>query len=138
MAEGQIPFLTVRAKTLPLAWEKAVLLCWAKGAPVCTEYDRAGDPPSRDCTMAITVTAPLAEPRIHRAFPGSLEDLEIYRREVVKGIHDHCLGQFTLIKGLVPGFGAITGFVIGNAAIGEQRCQIQGLLLVGLPFQDFE
>jgi len=89
MAEGHIPLLTVRARTLPLAWEKAVLLCWAKGASVCTEYDRVGDPPSRDCTMAITVTAPLAEPRIHRAFPGSLEDLEIYRQEVVNGIHDH-------------------------------------------------
>jgi len=95
MAEGHIPLLTVRARTLPLAWEKAVLLCWAKGASVCTEYDRVGDPPSRDCTMAITVTAPLAEPRIHRAFPGSLEDLEIYRQEVVNGIHDHWISPIT-------------------------------------------
>jgi thymidylate synthase len=39
--------------------------------------------------MVITITAPLAEPRIHRAFPGSLEDLEIYRQEVVAGVHDH-------------------------------------------------
>jgi thymidylate synthase len=89
MAEGQIPLLSVRARTLPLAWEKSVLLCWNKGAAVRTEYDRPKDPPSRDCTMVITVTAPLTEPKIHRAFPGSLEDLEIYRLEVVKGIHDH-------------------------------------------------
>lgn len=89
MVEGQIPLFSVRAKTLPLAWEKAVLLCWDKGASVRTEYDRPGASLSRDCTMAITVTTPLAEPRIHRAFPGSLEDLEIYRLEVVKGIHDH-------------------------------------------------
>lgn len=89
MAEGQIPFLTVRARTLPRAWEKAVLLCWDRGTLVRTEYDRSEDPPSRDCTMAITVNAPMAEPRIHRAFPGSLEDLEVYRQEVVKGIHDH-------------------------------------------------
>jgi len=27
--------------------------------------------------------------RIHRAFPGGLEDLEIYRQEVVDGVHDH-------------------------------------------------
>ena len=31
----------------------------------------------------------MAEPRIHRAFPGGLEDLEVYRQEVVLGIHDH-------------------------------------------------
>jgi thymidylate synthase len=35
------------------------------------------------------VEDPFAEPRIHRAFPGGLEDLEIYRQEVVEGIHDH-------------------------------------------------
>jgi thymidylate synthase len=89
VTEGQIPVLTVRARTLPMAWEKAVLLCWEKGVSVRTEYDRPEDAPSRDCTMAITVKAPMAEPRIHRAFPGSLEDLEVYRQEVVKGIHDH-------------------------------------------------
>jgi len=89
MAEGHIPLLSVRAKTLPSAWEKAVLLCWDKGALARTEYDRPEDPPSRDCTMVIWVTAPFSEPRIHRAFPGSLEDLEIYRQEVLDGIHDH-------------------------------------------------
>jgi thymidylate synthase len=31
----------------------------------------------------------MSEPRIHRAFPGGLEDLEVYRQEVVLGIHDH-------------------------------------------------
>jgi thymidylate synthase len=89
MPEGHVPVLSVQARILPQAWEKAVMRCWEKGIPVHTEYDRAGDPPSRDCTMIITVNAPLAEPRIHRAFPGSLEDLEIYRQEVVNGIHDH-------------------------------------------------
>jgi thymidylate synthase len=87
--EDHIPVLTVRAQTLPQAWERAVLRCWEQGILVHTEYDRAGDPPSRDCTMIMTVSAPLAEPRIHRAFPGSLEDLEIYRQEVVGGVHDH-------------------------------------------------
>jgi thymidylate synthase len=37
----------------------------------------------------IVVRRPFAEPRIHKAFPGSLEYLEIYRQEVVLGIHDH-------------------------------------------------
>ncbi len=86
---GQIPTLFVSAKTLPHAWEKAVLACWEKGITVKTEYDRAEDPPSKDCTMVWVVEDPFAEPRIHRAFPGGLEDLEIYRQEVVEGVHDH-------------------------------------------------
>lgn len=86
---GNIPALFVSGKTLPEAWEKAVLECWEKGASVRTEYDKPGDPPSRDCTMMWVVEEPFAEPRIHRAFPGGLEDLEIYRQEVIDGIHDH-------------------------------------------------
>jgi len=39
--------------------------------------------------MMMVVEEPFAEPRIHRAFPGGLEDLEVYRQEVVKGVHDH-------------------------------------------------
>jgi thymidylate synthase len=86
---GNIPTLAVSGKTLPEAWEKAVLACWHQGVPIRTEYDRPGDPPSRDCTMLWTVEDPFAEPRIHRAFPGGLEDLEVYRQEVVEGVHDH-------------------------------------------------
>ena len=86
---GNIPTLFVRGANLPEAWEKAVLACWIHGAAVKTEYDKPGDPPSRDCTILWTVDDPFAEPRIHRAFPGGLEDLEIYRQEVVDGIHDH-------------------------------------------------
>ncbi len=87
--QGLIPTLHVQGKTLPEAWEKAVLACWEKGVPIVTEYDRPGDPPSKDCTMMWAVQAPFLEPRIHRAFPGGLEDLEIYRQEVVEGVHDH-------------------------------------------------
>ncbi len=86
---GNIPTLFVSGKTLPEAWEKAVLACWREGAAIKTEYDKPGDPPSRDCTMTWVVEDPFAEPRIHRAFPGGLEDLEIYRQEVVDGVHDH-------------------------------------------------
>jgi len=86
---GNIPTLCVSGKTLPEAWEKAVLECWHKGIAIATQYDKPGDPPSRDCTMLWTVEEPFAEPRIHRAFPGGLEDLEIYRQEVVAGVHDH-------------------------------------------------
>jgi len=86
---GNIPTLSVSGKNLPEAWEKAVLACWQNGVAIKTEYDKPGDPPSRDCTMVWTVEDPFAEPRIHRAFPGGLEDLEVYRQEVVDGVHDH-------------------------------------------------
>ena len=74
---------------LPLAWEKAVLACWEQGEQFPTEYDRPGDPNSRDVSALIHVTKPFDEPRIHRAFPGGLDDLEKYRAEVVYGVHDH-------------------------------------------------
>jgi len=84
-----IPVLKVEGKTLPEAWEKAVLATWEEGLSIKTEYDKPQDPPSKDCTMIMVVHEPLSEPRIHRAFPGGLEDLEVYRQEVVLGIHDH-------------------------------------------------
>ena len=76
-------------QSLPLAWEKAVVQCWEAGDSFPTEYDRQGDPNSRDVTALIHVTRPFDEPRIHRAFPGGLDDLEKYRSEVVYGVHDH-------------------------------------------------
>lgn len=84
-----IPVLKVEGRTLPEAWENSVIACWRQGVAIQTEYDKPGDPPSRDCTMIMVVRDPFAEPRIHRAFPGGLEDLEIYRQEVVEGVHDH-------------------------------------------------
>jgi len=76
-------------KSLPLAWEKAVIACWEHGEQFATEYDKPADPPSRDVTALIHVLEPMSEPRIHRAFPGGLEDLEKYRAEVLYGVHDH-------------------------------------------------
>src|SRR3989338_7213590 len=85
----QIPVLLIEGNTLPEAWEKAVIATWGKGLAIKTEYDKPADPPSKDCTMVMAVHHPMSEPRIHRAFPGGLEDLEIYRQEVVEGVHDH-------------------------------------------------
>jgi len=76
-------------KHLPIAWEQAVIACWEVGESFPTEYDRPGDPNSRDVSALIHVTDPFAEPRIHRAFPGGLDDLEKYRAEVLYGVHDH-------------------------------------------------
>ena len=86
-----IPVINVKGKNIPEAWEKAVIATWEKGIDIRTEYDKRGDPPSKDCTMIIHVEDPTSEPRIHRAFPGGLEDLEIYRQEVIYGVHDHRL-----------------------------------------------
>jgi thymidylate synthase len=83
-----IPVLLVEKETLPAAWEDAVIKTWNEGASIKTEYDKPDDPPSRDATMVMVAREPFKEPRIHRAFPGGLGDLEVYRQEVVDGIHD--------------------------------------------------
>jgi thymidylate synthase len=82
-----LPVVQITAQTLPEAWEKAVLQTWEQGARISTQYDKPTDPPSRD--SVIVVTDPMSEPRIHRAFPGGIVELEAYRQEVVEGIHDH-------------------------------------------------
>lgn len=84
-----LPVVQVTAKTLPEAWEQAVLQTWEQGARIATQYDKPGDPPSRDSVAVVVVTDPMSEPRIHRAFPGGIVELEAYRQEVVDGIHDH-------------------------------------------------
>jgi len=88
---SNIPVIVVRGKNIPEAWEKAVMATWGEGIAVRTEYDKKGDPPSRDCTMIMEIEEPMSEPRIHRAFPGGLGDLEVYRQEVMDGVHDHWL-----------------------------------------------
>jgi thymidylate synthase len=94
-ANGSIPVLVARGRSLAEAWERSLLELWENGAEIRTEYDArdAGgayvDPPSIDSTMTMVVEEPSSEPLIHRAFPGGLEDLEEYRQEVLDGIKDH-------------------------------------------------
>jgi thymidylate synthase len=87
--QADVPTLFVRGENLPEAWEKAILTVWDRGIEVHTEYDSPEDPPSLDATVTIEVAAPLSEPRIHKNFPAGLMELEVYRQEVVEGIHDH-------------------------------------------------
>jgi thymidylate synthase len=49
---------------------------------VKSQYDRPGDPESIDATMNITVLHPWADPMIHKAFPGGIEDLREYVMEL--------------------------------------------------------
>lgn len=87
--KGHIPVLMVEGQCLAEAWEKSLVAVYRNGCTVRTEYDRPGDPPSKDCSMTIVVHDPLAEPMIHRDFPGGLEDLQEYVMEVLDGIKDH-------------------------------------------------
>ena len=87
--EHQIPVISVSARCLPEAWEKAVLAVWDNGLDMKTQYDKGADPASKDATVMVTVAEPFSEPRIHKNFPGGPAELEAYRQEVVDGIHDH-------------------------------------------------
>ena len=84
-----LPLVRIEAQGLAEGWEKAVLACWEQGVRIPTQYDREGDPASRDVSLAMCIADPFSEPRIHRALPGGIYDLEIYRQEVVDGVHDH-------------------------------------------------
>lgn len=86
---GCIPVLFVEREGLAEAWEKSLISLYENGCDIKTEYDKPGDPPSKDSTMTIVVRNPLAEPMIHKDFPGGLEDLQEYVLEVVEGIKDH-------------------------------------------------
>lgn len=87
-ASGSIPVLTAEADTLAEVWEQSLLLTWEKGCAVSTKYDKPGDPPSRDCTMVMTVRRPWTDPMIHKLIPGGFTELEEYVQEVVHGIKD--------------------------------------------------
>ena len=89
LCTADVPTINVNANCLPEAWEKAVVAVWEQGLAIKTQYDKLGDPPSKDATVMITVANPFNEPRIHKNFPGGPEELESYRQEVVAGIHDH-------------------------------------------------
>jgi len=83
-----LPVIKIEAENLAEGWERAVVACWEQGAHIATQYDKEGDPASRDVSLLLAVRDAFAEPRIHRAMPGGIYDLEVYRQEVVDGIHD--------------------------------------------------
>jgi thymidylate synthase len=86
-----IPVLTAEGQSIARAWENSLVKLFESGCRLKTQYDKPDDPPSRDATMIITVAEPLAEPMIHRDFPGGFEELEEYVMEVCEGIKDHCV-----------------------------------------------
>lgn len=85
---NNIPVLHVTETSLAAAYERALVALYENGIRFRTQYDKPGDPLSLDCTMNLTVLEPLAEPMIHKAFPGGIEDLREYVMEVA-GAKDH-------------------------------------------------
>ncbi len=86
-----IPVLHADGDCIARAWENALVTLYESGCEMQTEYDKPGDPASKDATMIMTIHDPLAEPMIHRDFPGGFEDLQEYVMEVCEGIKDHCV-----------------------------------------------
>ncbi len=84
-----IPVLHVEGDCIARAWENSLIELHKHGCHIKTQYDKAEDPPSIDSTMLITIHDPLAEPMIHKDFPGGPEDLQEYTMEVCEGIKDH-------------------------------------------------
>ena len=89
METGNIPILYINEETIPMAYEKAIKDVWEKGISLKTEYDRPGDPPSKDATVMIVVRNPFGQPRFHRSFADGLGGLAEYVQEVVHGAHDY-------------------------------------------------
>jgi thymidylate synthase len=89
MATNGIPVLHVEGDCIARAWEESLIELHRKGCEIKTQYDKPEDPPSKDATMIITIHDPLAEPMIHKDFPGGPEELQEYVLEVCEGIKDH-------------------------------------------------
>lgn len=86
-----IPVLSAEGEGIARAWENSLIKLYQSGCDLKTQYDASGDPPSKDATMIVTATDPLAEPMIHMDLPGGIEDLQEYVMEVLDGIKDHCV-----------------------------------------------
>jgi thymidylate synthase len=82
-----IPVLNVYGKNLADAYEQALVRLYREGTRFKTQYDKPDDPLSIDATMNITVEDPMADPMIHKAFPGGIEDLREYVYEL-EGLKD--------------------------------------------------
>ena len=98
--QGNIPVVAVSGKSFAETWENAMLGLYQYGCEIRTQYDQKDkngnyiDPPSRDCTMLMSIEEPTSEPMIHLGgIPGGFEDLEEYVQEVRDGIKDHLIRE---------------------------------------------
>ena len=84
-----IPVLHVEGDGIARGWEESLIELNRNGCSMRTQYDKADDPPSKDCTMILTIHDPLSEPMIHKDFPGGPQELQEYVMEICEGIKDH-------------------------------------------------
>jgi len=84
-----IPVLQIEADCIARGWEESLIELNRNGCDIRTQYDKDGNPPSKDSTMILTITDPLKEPMIHKDFPGGPQELQEYVMEVCEGIKDH-------------------------------------------------
>ncbi len=88
MKKGHLPVLQVSGKNLPQAFEQALVAVWDQGVSMATHYDKEDGNPSKEAMVTVILEEPFCEPRIPKAIIGGPEELEVYRQEVVEGIHD--------------------------------------------------
>jgi thymidylate synthase len=86
-----IPVLHVESDCIARGWEQSLMELNQNGCTVRTQYDKPEDPPSKDCTMILTIRDPLNEPMIHKDFPGGPLELQEYVMEMCEGIKDHLI-----------------------------------------------
>jgi thymidylate synthase len=77
-----IPVIQITGKTIADGFEKAIYAVYKNGIDVKTQYDKPEDPPSKDCTLNLTIEEPASDPMIHKAFPGGIVDLREYVYEL--------------------------------------------------------
>ena len=99
-SQGNIPVVAASGLSLAEAWENAMVGLYAYGCKIRTQYDAKDkrgdyiDPPSKDCTIIMSIGQPSSEPMIHMGgIPGGFEDLEEYVQEVRDGIKDHWIRE---------------------------------------------
>jgi thymidylate synthase len=86
-----IPVLHVESDCIARGWEESLIELKRRGCDIRTQYDKEGDPPSKDATMILTIADPLKEPMIHKDFPGGPLELQEYVMEMCEGIKDHLI-----------------------------------------------
>jgi len=90
---GERPAYFLEAENIPEAFEKAMKKVWFDGVPIKTQYDKPGDPESKDAAVLIRVKNPFAQPRFHRTFADGIGGIAEYVQEVVNGAHDYWISS---------------------------------------------
>lgn len=72
-------------------WEGALRAVVSRGVDMPTQYDKDGDPPSKELTLIMCCE--LDNINVHRCLPGGLDDLFSYVDSVVYGTEDHLINN---------------------------------------------